>query len=45
MQVVKVVGYQSGRGLSTIGLRYYQVEMEESEELAITDPRAPGLSR
>ena len=45
MQVVKVVGYQSGRGQSTIGLRYYQVEMEESEELAITDPRAPGLSR
>ena len=23
---------------------YYQVEMEESEELAVTDPRAPGLS-
>ena len=45
MRVVKVAGYQSGCGQSTIGLRYYEVEMEESEELAVTDPRAPGLSR
>ena len=45
MQVVKVAGYQSGCGQNTIGLRYYEVEMEESEELAVTDPRASGLSR
>ena len=52
MRVVKVVGYQSGCGQNTVGLRYfwcYEVEirlvkMEESEKLAVTEPRVPGLS-